>query len=72
MEMPYLKLASLAAAVVVGLHVLEDSDFALALCFATFAAISLEILFRDGRFFAFLSWIEIEFEMNSSALTGLA
>jgi hypothetical protein len=58
-SLSYLKLAVLAARVIVALHVFEDRDLALTLCFSTFGTMLLERLFRGDRFPVFQPWIEI-------------
>ena len=42
--MLHAKLSMLVAVLIVALHVFEDPAFGLALCFAAFAAFSLELL----------------------------
>jgi len=46
----YLKLFSLAASLIFATHVFENPDFGLALCFAAFAASSLELLCFESAY----------------------
>jgi hypothetical protein len=43
--MAYLKLATVAAAIIIAMRVFKDTDFALTLCLASFSATVIELVY---------------------------